>query len=535
MNVLSNFMARVLPDTLSGESVLAGARPPSRLSSRQTGLLLGMLLLALASAGPMLSALVGQWRTVNDNDYCFVVALICLVWCGRELARLTWRREKRVTGRYWFGATLVALCALEYVLTQGLSELGAQMLIPPILWATATAFLGLQTARPLAAPIFYFYFAVPVWEQALPLLQQITIHNAKWSMQMLGIAAMVDGNRVSIAEGTFEVLYACSGLRYLVVSLALATLMASMDKIALRKWPLLLASVAALSVFANGVRIFIVMYAGHVTGMKHYFVSDNHKGLGNVIFVILMAIIFWLVTRLGKTGSATTHDVIEIAEAPSRHLMRNAVLTAVPLLAGAALMARALAHSDDGIESPQLQPLALSLGRWQGPLPSQSNWLPAFEAAADSRRFAYQGAEGRVEVYLNVYGRQHLGHELVFFSNTVYAPGHWQWVGSAFGDMLRSSIGLEPWWTEQQTDRDERWLVGQLYVVGRYRTSLGLFEQALYGLSTIGQPATAGTVALAIRCNTDCASALRQARDFWREQGDSLIAAIPQRLSVTEK
>lgn len=488
-------------------------------------LIVAIALLACLSVAPALTALVEQWSTVVDYDYCFLIALICLVWLWRSAKGLSVSQlqpDRRLLG------ALAAASGAEYILWQGHSELGAQLLLPPIVWLAIASVAGWSIARRLFAPVAYFYFAIPIWDQLLPMLQQLTIFGAKLGMQLASVPVTVAGNKVSIAEGTFEVIYGCSGLRYLIVALALASLLAVLERMPLRRLLCFLALAAVLAVLANWLRVFIVMYAGHITGMRHYFVTDNHKGLGHVVFAGLLVLIYWLAGRFGThAGVLPAGTFASSAPAPGSRLKIQVAAVTTLLMAFAALTARASWALPQGT-ALQLQPLPVVLEHWQGPLPSKSPWQPVFEGASDTRQVTYVSTRGQVDVYMNVYGPQQQGSELVFYRNSVYAPGSWQLVEFSFGNALVAGIGRSPLVTEQLTAEGERWLIGQLYVVGGRRTAAGLFAQLLYGLSTATTPAPAGVLAIAVRCSTDCNVARGMMEEFWLQMGDALLATIPR-------
>jgi EpsI family protein len=338
-----------------------------------------------------------------------------------------------------------------------------------------------------------------------------------------------------IKEGTFEVLYGCSGLRYLIVAVSLVSLVAATERIRMRSVPFLMLATVVLAILANWIRIFIVMYAGHVTGMRHYFVSDNHKSLGEVVFAGLLLVIYFISRSLPVMTKADIYSDLKASERPvasGSGLKGISALVLAVLGVFSVLNMRAGLASGDYLE-PRLNPIPVALGKWQGPFPSKSVWRPSFSGASDSQLFSYVSERGQIDVYLNVYGVQHQGSELVFYSNSLYSPGNWQLVDWQVLNVLWSVIGMQPLITEELTNTGDRWLMGQLYVVGGFRTSSGLFAQMIYGFSTLGQTVPAGVVALAIKCQSDCQSDRELMLELWRNNRDKILHAIPQSINVS--
>lgn len=510
----------------------AAVSPAAFGGEANAGLLVGAItLLAGLSVAPALPALLSQWLEVADYNYSFLIAPISLIWLWRTACKIpltALHPEPRLL------MALVAVSGMEYVLWQGRSELGALMLLPPIAWLAIATVTGWRVGRRFLAPVAYFYFAIPWWDQLLPILQQVTIFGASWVMRLAMVPVNVIGNKISIAEGTFEVLYECSGMRYLIVALALAYLMAFLERMPWRRLTLFLALTIGLALLANWLRIFIVMYAGHVTGMQHYFITDNHKGLGHWVFVGLLLLIYWLAGRLRSSqksvdsAAAVTRAPIAVGASAGSWLRISGAM-AIVLVLFMIVTARA-SWVQQPTQTPQLHPAPVAAGQWQGPLPSRSSWQPEFVAAADARRFAYASGAAYIEVYLNVYGAQSQGRELVFFDNTLYAPGKWQLVGANGWNAFAAGFGVGPLLTEQLDPSGHRWLFAQLYVVNGRRTANGLFAQALYGLSTLRQPAPAGVLSLMLPCMRDCVAARATLESFWTQMGDVLVASIPTSL-----
>ena len=64
--------------------------------------------------------------------------------------------------------------------------------------------------------------------EAVPELQRLTAHLAVAALQWTNIPVYLEGTLITIPSGAFEVAEACAGLRFLVVTLAIATLVAGL-------------------------------------------------------------------------------------------------------------------------------------------------------------------------------------------------------------------------------------------------------------------------------------------------------------------
>jgi exosortase len=519
-------------------STLSESGEPARTDIVTRALPFAVALCAVAATWPSLSALGRYWLEVVDYQYGILIAVVSAVWFAKVAPRTFGPQSHHLQS-----VTLAMLSILAffwYALWQGHSVLGAQMLTPALLWMALAAALGIRSAWPLLGPVAYLYFAIPIWDQLLPLLQQVALFGATMSMRVMGIPVSVSGINVSIAEGTFQVLYECSGLRFLMVSLALVVLYSVLDGLSRGKTIALLLIAAALAIVANWTRIFIVMYAGHLTKMEHYFVSGSHTGVGNAVFVVLLIAILLVGRRLGRDDVSQTDTGSPIAhESPALWVPAASIGVLLVLTASTTYAAW---RTPVGAK-PQLQPLPVPHTAWQGPMPASEDWKPRFGDDVDSRRVSYwrssvpapamseQTAE-RVEVFINVYGVQEQGKELVYFENTT-APAEWTYVRGRSG-AVSTELGIDLSIAEYSSARNQRWLVGQTYVVGGRAVSTGLGEQLLYGLSTLTGAAPAGVIAVAVRCAESCDQAHGALIEFWREVGEQLVETLPTRMvSVT--
>ena len=99
------------------------------------------------------------------------------------------------------------------------------LLWPAILWAAAGAALGWRSARVMFRPFAFLYFALPIWDALMPMLQHATVVANRMLGAAFGVPMMIEGTYVHIPEGSFEIAGGCSGLNYLIVGLAVAALL----------------------------------------------------------------------------------------------------------------------------------------------------------------------------------------------------------------------------------------------------------------------------------------------------------------------
>jgi exosortase/archaeosortase family protein len=111
------------------------------------------------------------------------------------------------------------------------------------------------------------------------------------------VPAMLDGNRVLLPAGSFEIVEGCSGMHYFVVSGTLAVLYGWLWYRRLGLTLGLLAVSLAVAMVANWLRVFLVIYAGYLTDMQHFLVQVDHYYFGWVLYMLMIAPVFVLARR----------------------------------------------------------------------------------------------------------------------------------------------------------------------------------------------------------------------------------------------
>lgn len=488
-----------------------------RADLRTGPLLVGLAALATLALWPSVRSLEALWRGIHDYQHGYFIALVSAIWLG-FVARREWSAVPQ-PGHGGLAALALVLLAWLVALSAN-SQIAHQMLFPVVVWCAVWAGVGLKGARRAAAPIAYLWFAIPLWDYALPLLRRLSIAVTETTLGWLGVSAEVHEYSVSIPGGSFQIIDGCSGKRYFMVTLAVAVLAVALNRIRGRHaWAYVLVC-GALALVANWIRILIVIYSGYAYGMQTYLVAVEHRTLGNVIYVALLALVLVLARAFAPKRVPARHRAADPGPAANPLPFAAAAAT---LLIAAFVMGYPRDARARGEGSPGSLPLAT--GVWQGPLPAETGWAPKFIGATGERRAAYVSDAGTVELYVNTYGTQRQGSELVQYANTLLAPGHWE---RAWPHVASPLSPHEPRMAsfEARADDGRLWLFAYLFDVGGWQTHREALAQLAYGLQALRGPVDSGLVALAVRCETDCAAARALAAAFWDDMSGPVLAML---------
>lgn len=503
---------------------MRGLRIPSR-GRRGTKGTMSLRYRALLAAGFAIAALWSTWPPLielwirsTDYEHGPLACLIALVWMVRASAKLDAPPRDALPHRLraiesWFPAVLLAITlGLWLIASRANVEIGKQALAPVILWFAVATAAGWRGALSLTSPILYLYFAIPIWEQIVPLLQWLAVTVVHASFALAGVPVRIDGILITIPEGSFIVLEGCSGKRYLIVALATAGLLAAVYSMGWQRTLRYLGFTAALALVANWIRVIIVIATGHLTNMTSYLVTHEHFSLGWAIFAVLLAAV-WLLGR--KLEQPVPQTPARPADKPAPQPGATELAVSLGLLCIPAL---AMLCAPRWPVKPEVQP-SLEMPRagaeWQGPLPASGQWLPNFSGAASETRASFESNGGvRVETYWAAYGRQTADAKLIRYSNTL-VNDRWLTLERSASVRVRAGHEVRVRTLLLQATSGSRWMVDYYYVVGDVSVTQEWEAQVLYGALSWIRPEPSAVIAVAAPCALSCASAEQALAAFW--------------------
>ena len=271
--------------SLSAKSFPETTARPSWERIRFGGWILAALVVLLY--WPIVQKLVTDWWDDPNYSHGFLVPVFSgyLVWRSRaHLAALTPRGS-------WAAGLLVLLLGLGFLI---LGEVGAERFLAAsslvvVLAGLVLLHLGPAVGRRLAFPLAYLLFAIPLptivfYAIAFP-LQQLAATNAAWTLDLLGVPVLLDGNVIHLSHVTLGVTEACSGIRSLVSMLALAVAWGALSFGSAWMTTVLAASAVPITIVANAGRVVATGLIGQYVGME-YATGFFHTLSGWVIFLV---------------------------------------------------------------------------------------------------------------------------------------------------------------------------------------------------------------------------------------------------------
>lgn len=417
-------------------SRLAGSWPRALVTLAVLWLSLGVLYADTASA------MVWIWIRSETFTHAFLVPPIS--------AWLAWRRkdmlaELQPLPQPWFLVLLVPLMLLwllgELALVNGAVHLAwVAMLI-----VCVPAALGWRVAYELTFPLFFLFFAVPIGEFMTAPMMEWTADFTVAAVSLSGVPVYREAQNFVIPSGSWSVVEACSGVRYLIASFMVGTLFAYLNFHSWQRRAAFTVVSIVVPIVANWVRAYGIVMLGHLSGNK-IAVGVDHLIYGWVFFGVVIGFMFMLGGRWARREPAAPPrapvDYQQIQPASAARFLALAVAVMAMALAPRLAMSN-LRATEEGRGEPALA-LPANLGDlWIGEaaLAPAVEDRPRFEAysaifakpSTEVRR-VYVSDAAKVGVQIAYYRHQNDERKLVTSMNLLAHSGgqsSWNPVGEA--------------------------------------------------------------------------------------------------------
>lgn len=386
----------------------------------------------------------GPWRTYTGLAIVAAVAVIALFFnTGRSMFDIWWRSETFAHGLLvvpicvWLiyrlrhelahltprPAPWVLMGVVVFSLTWWLMHLAdilvlEQIAMVGVLVCALWAVLGHTVTRALLFPLGFLFLAVPMGEALIPPLMDFTANFTVAALQLVGMPVYREGLFFEIPSGRWSVVEGCSGLRYLIASMTLGLLYAYLTYRSPWRRLAFVAAAIIVPIFANGLRAFMIVMIGHLSGMK-LAMGVDHYIYGWVFFGFVMLLLFWVG---GIWREDTAHPAPQALPAPAttappapRALV---FVTAVLVLAAVGPLLDLWSRSRSEPPAPVALTIPHAAPGWST-TPAQWDWQPRFVGASAQIRGDYHQDGVTVGVAITYYQHQSQDAELVNSRNVM--------------------------------------------------------------------------------------------------------------------
>lgn len=244
--------------------------------------------------------MVYDWVHLPDFSHGFFIPLISLyfIWERRD-------KLERLPVSPANSGILVILLSLCLLLVGNLASESFTMRFSFlfVLSGIVLFLLGWPHFKTLLFPIAFLIFMIPIpsiFLQKITFPMQLFASNvAEFSLKMLGVPVLREGNIIHLASTTLEVAEACSGIRSLISLLALGTVFAYFSKKRFWVRALLILSCFPIAILVNALRVSATGVLANYYGTS---VAEGffHGFSGYILFLIAFALLLLLGFLLSK-------------------------------------------------------------------------------------------------------------------------------------------------------------------------------------------------------------------------------------------
>lgn len=454
------------------------------------------------------------WTSDSNPTYShgWLLAAVVLVMVVHRWLRMT---RSPVLNPSIAGAAAVLLVSAGWLLSVLANiQLGVLVTVPALVIALLIALLGFRQGKWFIFPVALLLGALPLWDFAGIFLQGVTAVVTGWLVKASMIPMVREGMLIMVPAGTFEVARGCSGLSYVITAVVLGFIFGYMRGLKVQYTLLVAAAAVPVALMANIIRVYTIIVAGQVSGMRSYFITEEHVSLGWVVFAISITCYLWAVGRWGVrdtwVGSHAPGDRTETPTLSYRPIRLGMIL--VFLAAGP--VAYAVFYSAR-LEA-EVPALALRLPPQLGgytKVDSAYDYRPGFGKPDAQAESVYARSGKSIYLYVGYFHVQRQGKEAINDLNRL-ADGH-RWVKASSRLLQPETNGAAEVREARLRARngDER-LVWQWYDIGGRQVADRLKGKALSLVEAIRGRTSARVVVLATDMDDGRDAAARELAGF---------------------
>ncbi len=236
------------------------------------------------------------WKySFDDGTYshAYLIPLITLYLYFKlsEIGKLIYRESFSIA---WF--VLLVLASLALFITAN-AQVSVGYWLSFLTIATAAILFIFRFNWYVLFPVAFLVFIIPMWGVLTNILQSISVIAVTFMMSFTSIPTYVETEFITIPAGTFEIADGCSGLRYIIVSLAISSLFIFMYISNMKKAVMFFTFAILGALLTNWIRITALIMIGDYTDMQSSLMED-HNTFGWYLYIPFMFLLFWWGNKL---------------------------------------------------------------------------------------------------------------------------------------------------------------------------------------------------------------------------------------------
>lgn len=364
-------------------------------------------------------AMVTIWTRSETFAHAFLVPPIAL-W-------LVWRRRTQLSSLPqqpvpWLLVLIAAACLLWLMGELAAVASASQFALVTLIVLSVPALFGWAIARELTFPLAFLYFAVPFGEFMVPQLMSWTADFTVQALRATGIPVYREGLQFVIPSGSWSVVEACSGVRYLIASFMVGSLFAYLNYTSTKRRLIFMLAALLVPLVANWMRAYLIVMIGHLSG-NELAVGVDHLIYGWVFFGIVIGTMFFIGARWAEPD-ATRPSRTATAGVGTPGPVWAVAAGILALLVGTQAWIWRLDHAVATGPVALVTPMAVK--GW-APATAPMPWKPGFRGPIAVAEQAYVAEGQPAWLWIGYYRRQGEDRKLVSSINGIVSSDDSDW------------------------------------------------------------------------------------------------------------
>jgi exosortase len=241
---------------------------------------------------PALFDLVRDWYYDSNNTHGFLIPPVVGFFLFRKRAELASAPRQRD----WAGLVVVVIGMVLFVVANAAAEyFTLRFSFVLTIFGLVYFLFGREIVRLTAFEIGLLLFMIPIpyviyYAVTFP-MQLLSSKITVAALNLLGAAAVRQGNIIHLADTSLEVAEACSGIRSLMSLLTLGAIYAYLSQKRMWARGVLFLSTIPIAIIGNVGRVFVLSLLVYLLGIDAT-AEPWHSGLGLLVFVVALVMLF---------------------------------------------------------------------------------------------------------------------------------------------------------------------------------------------------------------------------------------------------
>lgn len=316
-----------------------------------------------------------------------------------------------------------------------LMHLATFVALPCLIWSL----IGHNAAKVIAFPLAFILFCIPVGDQLVPYLQELTTDIAVPMLKLTGVPIFRNGLYLEIPEGRFLVAEACSGISFLISSIVFGFFYSYISFSSYKRRAAFIAASCIVPILANAIRVYGIVLIGHISDMEHA-VGTDHLVYGGVFFGIVLFLLIIIGEQFRDTSKADDENSVGMKDGNQQVQTDYRLIPffAFVVLAGVQQFWYWQVSNVDIVkfDNPVVSPTSNIRFIKQG----ITGWQPEFEAPDAVASGIFSGDKLDVDAYIYYYNGDQ--GELISSAHRLYNDQHWSLVGNQAANIVENTVTL---------------------------------------------------------------------------------------------